>query len=87
MQTLLEAAFGKGLPKQVVMLQGSGSFFAYAPVLKALQRAEMPLRHLLPLPASQEQLSRKRELCRTSLFDFPQLTQSYLLSFISHLLS
>ena len=54
MDTFLAASCGQGLSWHTVMLQGSGSYFAYEPVLKALQRAEMPLQHLLPLPASQE---------------------------------
>lgn len=54
MDTFLAASCGQGLSWHTVMLQGLGSYFAYEPVLKALQWAEMPLQHLLPLPASQE---------------------------------
>lgn len=37
---------------EMVMLQSQGSLFAYAPVLKALQRAQLPLRKFLVYPAS-----------------------------------
>ena len=60
MDTFLAASCGHGLSWRTVMLQGSGSYFAYEPVLKALQPAEMPLQHLLPLPASQEDAVGKR---------------------------
>ncbi len=50
--TLLVAALGEGLPAPVVMLQAPGSFFAYEPVLRALKHAQMPLAHLLTMPAT-----------------------------------
>lgn len=36
---------------EVIMLQSNGSFFAYQPILRALQRADMPLSHVLAYPA------------------------------------
>lgn len=39
---------------EMVLLQSQGSNFAYAPVLKALQRAQMPLAKFLVYPASVE---------------------------------
>lgn len=39
---------------EMVLLQSQGSFFAYAPVLKALQRAQLPLAKFLVYPASGE---------------------------------
>ncbi len=43
---ILLAALGADLPGKAVMLQASGSFFAYEPILKALQSSHnMPLAH------------------------------------------
>lgn len=43
---VLLAALGGALPGRTVMLQASGSFFAYEPILRALQtRQPMPLAH------------------------------------------
>ena len=45
---MLLAALGGTLPGKTVMLQASGSFFAYEPVLKALQTQQpMPLAHYI----------------------------------------
>ena len=45
---VLLAALGGKLPGRTVMLQASGSFFAYEPVLRALQtRRPMPLAHYI----------------------------------------
>lgn len=37
---------------EMVLLQSQGSFFAYTPVLKALQRAQLPLARFLVYPGS-----------------------------------
>ena len=37
---------------EMVLLQSQGSFFAYAPVLKALQKGKLPLARLLVYPGS-----------------------------------
>jgi hypothetical protein len=37
---------------EMVVLQSQGSFFAYAPVLRALQKAHLPLSKFLVYPAS-----------------------------------
>ena len=68
MDTVLEASCSREMAVRMVMLQGSGSFFAYEPVLKALQRAEMPLQHLLPLPASKEDAKGKQSLRLSTRF-------------------
>ena len=45
---VLLAALGGALPGRTVMLQASGSFFAYEPILRALQtRQPMPLAHYI----------------------------------------
>lgn len=45
---VLLAALGGQLPGRTVMLQASGSFFAYEPILRALQtRQPMPLAHYI----------------------------------------
>ena len=49
---LLVAALGEGLAATAVMLQAPGSFFAYEPVMRALQHAQMPLPHLLAMPTT-----------------------------------
>lgn len=48
---ILRAALGGDLPGKVVMLQSSGSFFAYEPILKALQTTRsMPLAEYIASP-------------------------------------
>lgn len=48
---ILKAALGADLPGRAVMLQASGSFFAYEPILKALQSSQnMPLTHFIATP-------------------------------------
>jgi hypothetical protein len=42
---------------EMVLLQSQGSFFAYAPVLKALQRNQMPLARFLTYPGTGGPLS------------------------------
>ncbi len=45
------AALGGKLPGHTVMLQSSGSFFAYEPILKALQSTQtMPLADYIAAP-------------------------------------
>ena len=48
---ILMAALGGKLPGHTVMLQSSGSFFAYEPILKALQSMQtMPLADYIAAP-------------------------------------
>ena len=48
---ILMAALGAKLPGHTVMLQSSGSFFAYEPILKALQSTQtMPLADYIAAP-------------------------------------
>ena len=48
---ILMAALGGKLPGHTVMLQSSGSFFAYEPILKALQSTQtMPLADYIAAP-------------------------------------
>lgn len=50
----LEAALGQGggTAGEMVLLQSSGSFFAFAPVLKALQNSHLPLAQFLAFPGT-----------------------------------
>lgn len=49
--SILMAALGAKLPGKAVMLQASGSFFAYEPILKALQSNQnMPLADFIASP-------------------------------------
>lgn len=49
--SILLAALGANLPGKAVMLQASGSFFAYEPILKALQSSQdMPLADFIASP-------------------------------------
>ncbi|KAL3153759.1 hypothetical protein ABBQ32_013348 [Trebouxia sp. C0010 RCD-2024] len=49
---ILRASLGGELPGKAIMLQASGSFFAYEPILKALQsNHSMPLAHYIAAPS------------------------------------
>ena len=50
LQAVLEAGTGAANGNEMVLLQSQGSFFSYAPVLRALQHADLPLARYLAYP-------------------------------------